>query len=128
MTNLFTVITHNTCNISDTTKLYQLFETMSTHKIDFYRLSETYYPKGIKFKTQYHPTYIAFWSTKINRHAGIGIILHQKWSTYIQSTYLHNDRFIYIDLFFKDHIKVRIITIYVYANPTNRLKRLALQQ
>ncbi len=72
------IITYNICNLSDTTKLNQLLETINNYNIDFFELTKTYYPKGIKFKTLTNPTYIAFWSTYINRHAGVGIILYRK--------------------------------------------------
>ncbi len=99
---------------------------MNNHNIDFFELTKTCHPKGMKFKTPYHPDFTSFWSLYINRHAGVGIVLKRKWCTYIQNTYLQNDRFIYINLYFKGHIKVRIITIYIHANPQDKPQRIKL--
>jgi len=104
----------------------QLLETLSLHKIDFCGVTETGHKKGQPYKLDHHPTYTALWSTVINRHAGVGLVLHRKWNPYIQNTYLHNDRFIYVDLFFKGHIKVRLIVVYLHADPTARQQRQAL--
>ncbi len=76
--NPFTVATHNTRNISATTKYLQLIETLKSHNIDFYGMMETCHPKGMKYKDTYHPDYTAIWSTHINRHAGVGLVIHRK--------------------------------------------------
>ncbi len=53
--------------------------------------------------------------------------MHRKWSAYVQHTSLHNDRLIYVDLFFKGNIKVRFIVVYLHADPTTRHQRQILQ-
>ena len=90
-------------------------------------MTETCHPKGQKYKVPHHPKYTAFWSSTINRHAGVGLVLHRKWCPFIQNVFIQHDRFIYIDLFFKGKIKVRIIIIYIHANPNDRLQQLLLQ-
>ena len=125
--NPFTVFTHNTRKISDTTKYVQLLETLSLHKVDFCGLTETSHVKGQSYKLNQHPSYTAFWSTVINRHVGVGLALHRKWCPFVQHTFLHSDRFIYVDLFFKGNIKVRIIVVYLHTDPIARLQRQTLQ-
>ena len=125
--NPLTITTHNTRNLSDTTKFAQLLETLTLHKVDICGVTETGHTTGQKYKTKQHPEFAAYWSTSVNRYAGVGLIIHRKWCTYIQSTYLQSDRFIYVDLFFKGHIKVRIIVIYLHADPTTRMQRQTLQ-
>ena len=125
--DILSISTHNTRIIYDTTKYAQLIETLTLHKIDICGVTETGHDKGQKYKFQHHPTYSAFWSSSINRHAGVGLILHRKWCTYIQNTFLQHDRFIYVDLFFKGCIKVRIIVVYIHADPTAKQQRLVLQ-
>jgi len=126
--NPLTISTHNTRVLSDTTKLAQLLETLSLHQVDICGVTETSHPQGQKYQFPHHPEYLAFWSSHINRHAGVGLIVHRKWCTYIQHTFLQNDRFLYVDLFFKGHIKVRIIVIYMHADPTAKQQRQALQK
>ncbi len=112
-TKPFTIATHNTRNISNTTKYLQLIETLKSHNINFYGMTETCHPKGMKYKNTYHPDYTAIWSTRVNRHAGVSLLIHHKWCTHIQNTFTLYDRLLYVDLYFKGHIKVRIITIYI---------------
>ncbi len=95
--------------------------------MDICGVTETGHIKEQKYKTKHHPDYAAFWSSVINRHTGVGLIIHRRWCPYIQSTYLQNDRFIYVDLYFKGHIKVRVIVIYLHADPTARHQRQILQ-
>ena len=125
--NPLTITTHNTRKIADTTKYAQLLETLSLHKIDFCGVTETDHTIGQKYKSNLHPDFSAFWSSTINRHAGVSLILHRKWCSYIQSTFLQHDHFIYVDLFFKGNIKVRIIVIYLQADPTDKKQRQTLQ-
>ncbi len=125
--NPLSIATHNTRKLSDTTKYAQLLETLSLHKVDFCGITETGHAKGQSYKLAQHEAYTAFWSTTINRHAGVGLVLHRKWCPYIQYTYLNNNRFMYIDLYFKGHIKVRIIVVYLQADITARQQRQALQ-
>ncbi len=121
--NPMTISTHNTRSIADTTKYNQLLETLTLHNVDICGITETRHTKGQKYQTKQHPDFTAFWSSSINRHAGVGLIVHKKWCPYIQSIYLQSDRFIYVDLFFRGHIKVRVIIIYLHADPTARQQR-----
>ena len=116
----FTVTTHNTRNISDTIKYLQLIETLKSHNIDFYGMMEICHPKGMKYKSTYHPDYTAIWNTRVNRHAGVGLLIYRKWCTHIQNTFTQHDRLLYVDLYFKGHIKVRIITIYIQADQKDK--------
>jgi len=45
----------------------------------------------------------------------------------VQNTFLQDDRFIYVDLFFKGHIKVRIIVVYLHADPSAKQQQQSLQ-
>ena len=94
---------------------------MIMHKVDISGVTETGHLKGQHYKFNHHPNYMSFWSNVINRHAGVGLILHRKWCPYVQNTFLHSDRFIYVDLFFKGSIKVRIIVVYLHADPNARI-------
>ena len=93
------------------------------HQVDFCEVTETDHMKAQPYKAKQYPNHISFWSSIINRYAGVGLILHRKWSTYVQHTYLESDRFIYVDLFFKGNIKVRIIVVYLHTDPTARQQR-----
>jgi len=76
--NSLTISIHNTRNISDTTKYSQLLEILTMHKVDFCGITETGHVKGQSYKLSIHPDYTAFWSTVINRYAGVGLVLHRK--------------------------------------------------
>src|SRR6266498_4452087 len=96
-------------------------------KVDFCGITETGHKKGQSYKLNQHSEYIGYWSNVINCHAGVGLVMHRKWSAYVQHTSLHNDRLIYVDLFFKGNIKVRFIVVYLHADPTTRHQRQILQ-
>ncbi len=89
--NPFIISTHNTRNLSDTTKYEQLLETLIMHHIDFCGVTETGHTKSQTYKHKHHPNYAGFWSNNINRHAGVGLILHRKWYHYVQNTYLYHN-------------------------------------
>ena len=125
--NPLTITTHNTRKLSDTTKYAQLLETLILHKVDICRVTKTDHTNGQKYKMTQHLEFSAFWSFTINWYAGVSLIIHRKWCPYIQATFLQNDQFIYVDLFFKGNIKVRIIIIYLHADPTAKQQWQSLQ-
>ena len=61
--NPLSISTHNTRGLADTTKLTQLLETCSLHKVDICGVTETNHPHGQKYKLAQHPEYTAFWSS-----------------------------------------------------------------
>src|SRR6266498_2086361 len=83
-TNPLTIAIHNTRNLSDSTKYNQVLETMLNKNIDFLGVTETCHPKGQRFKAPSNLHYTAFWSNIVNKKAGVGLILHRKWSPYIR--------------------------------------------
>jgi len=76
--NPLTITTHNPRKLSDITKYAQLLETLTLHKVDICRVIETGHSIGQKYKLKQHPKYSAFWSTPVNRYAGVGLLIHRK--------------------------------------------------
>src|SRR5215471_18302641 len=47
---------------------------------------------------------------------GVGLIISKAYSKYVQKHYGYKGHVIYVDLFMKGHIKLRIIQAYLHAN------------
>src|SRR5437764_323906 len=52
--------------------------------------------------------------------SGIGLIISKQFSKHIHKIESFKGRLISADMFFKGHIKMRIIQIYIHANTTQR--------
>ena len=52
--------------------------------------------------------------------AGVGIVISKQYSKHIHKIESFKGRLISVDMFFKGHIKIRILQIYVHANTTQR--------
>ena len=48
------------------------------YKVDICSITETNHVKRQPYKFKLHSNYMAFWSTVINRYAGVGLVLHRK--------------------------------------------------
>ena len=90
---------------------------------DFIGLTETRQKSDQFYRYLYDPNFCAFWSSHINIHAGVGILVKCFWAIIIQWTFLNDELFIYIDLYLTDHIKLRVFCIYLHASLTARTKK-----
>ena len=100
---------------------------MIQYNIDFFGLTETCHQLGQRYKLQSHLLFTAYWSICPNRHARVGIVLHRKWCIYVQHVFLQHDWFIYLDFFFKGHVKLCIIVTYIHAHPLDQPHHVKLQ-
>ncbi len=119
--------THNIRFISNTLKYNQFLNTMTSFNIDFCELTKTYHNTGHKYKTAHYSLYTAFWSVHPNCHAGVGLVLHRKWYIFVQYVFLQHDHFLYVNLFLKGDIKLRIIITYLHAHLLDKTYRTHLQ-
>ena len=71
---------------------------------------------------------MTIWSNNFNKFTGVSILIKKKWSNYIHKTYLLNKRYLYVDLYLKGHVKMRVIVVYLYANMSEQKQRILLQQ
>ena len=115
--------THNFNSLQCDLKNEIIKDTFLDFDTDFVGLTETRHKSDQLFKNKFDPNFSSFWSTTINVHTGVGILIKRSWSIYVQKTFLDNDRFIYVDLFLAGHIKLRVFSIYLHAKRTSATKK-----
>ena len=71
--------------------------------------------------------YLTFWSNNNNTFSGIGLLVRNQWAQYIHRVEDLNERFLYIDLYIKGNIKLRVYNVYLHANLTQKTDRISLQ-
>jgi endonuclease/exonuclease/phosphatase family metal-dependent hydrolase len=94
---------------------------MNSNHIDCLRISETKTTnKNSKHIYKQHQDFVAYFNNDNNTTmgTGVGILLSKQLAKYVQKVTKHKGRVIYIDLFLKGKIKLRIIQIYLHANTT----------
>ena len=71
-----------------------------------------------KFIYKNNPKYTAYFDNSSNqiRGLGVGIIVSNEYAKFIHKVQSYQGRLIYIDMFMKGHIKLRIIQVYLHAN------------
>src|ERR1043165_6429516 len=119
------IVTQNIQGLNDVTKQQQLLDTMKIDHIDIMGLSETKLSqqrsKHIYTGNQH---YNAYFNNDGDQHStGVGIIVSKDYSKYIHRAIGYKGRVLYIDLFMKGRIKLRIIQVYFHANFNNNNKK-----
>src|SRR5688572_20411680 len=89
--------THNVNSLQCVVKNSAINDTFIDFNTDFIGLTETRHKSEQFYRYSHDPNFCAYWSSRINIHAGVGILVKRNWAIYIQRTFLDNDRFIYID-------------------------------
>jgi exonuclease III len=115
--------THNVKSLQCIIKNTSINDTFIDFNTDFVGLTETRHKSNQFYRYSHDPNFCAFWSSRINTYAGVGILVKRSWAVYIQRTFLDDDRFIYIDLYLAGHIKLRIFCIYLHASLTSETKK-----
>ena len=113
--DLLTFATHNVKGLRTDIKSKQIIDHFTDKNIDFIGLTETCHNRSLYFKHKNDPAFQIYWG-KSSDHAGVAMLISKKWAKYIQKAYLESERFIYVDIFLKEHIKIRIITTYMHAS------------
>ena len=119
------IVTQNIQGLNDVTKQQQLLDTMKIDHIDIMGLSETKLSqqrsKHIYTRNQH---YDAYFNNDGDQHStGVGIIVSKEYSKYIHRAIGYKGRVLYVDLFMKGRIKLRIIQVYFHANFNNNNKK-----
>src|SRR5215216_3530830 len=122
-TPTFSFVTHNVNSLYCVIKNTAIDDTFIDFDTDFIGLTETRHKSDQFYRYSHDPNFCAFWSSRINTHAGVGILVKRSWAIYIQRTFLDDDRFIYIDLYLAGNIKLRIFCIYLHASQTSDSKK-----
>src|ERR1044071_5288079 len=111
-----TIATHNVCGFNNSVKQQSLLDVINLKKIDIMgitdtRLSET----SSKYLYKGEPYIDSWWSAHPTSYAtgGVGIIMNQKYSRYVQKIGKYKGRVIHIDLYMSGRHKLRIICTYV---------------
>src|SRR5215216_6331644 len=118
--------THNVHSLQCDLKNELIKDTFLDFDTDFVSLTETCHRSNQTYKNKHDPNFSSFWSSNINTHAVVGLLIKRTWSNYVQKSFLNSDRFIYVDLFLPGHIKLRIFSIYLHAkrNASVKIERL----
>jgi exonuclease III/ribonuclease HI len=117
----FKIVTQNIQGLNLPSEQQQVLSFMKINNINILGLSETkLQDKKAKCIYKNNKHYKAFFNNNSNNinGSGVGIIIDNNYSRYIQNKGGFKGRVIYLDMFLKGHIKIRIIQIYLQANFT----------
>jgi exonuclease III len=114
----FKIVTHNVQGLNNVTKQKQIIDFMDSNNIGILGLSKT------KLNTQcskqlykMNEYYDAFFSSIPTPNSkGVGLIISKTYSRFIQRVKGHDGRVIYVDMYLKGRIKLRVIQVYLHAN------------
>src|SRR5688572_4973478 len=116
------ILTQNVRGLNDPTKQQQIIDFIELNNIDFFGLSETKISNtAAKFAfKKYNNNFTSFFNndTSSTSGSGVGIIVSNEYAKYIHKVHAYKGRIIYIDLFMKGRIKIRIFQIYLPATST----------
>jgi len=115
--------THNVRGLSTQSKQFQLMQYIELNNIHIMGLSETKLKNSTaKYCFKKLNNYISYFenSSSSPQGAGVGFLIHKNVAKFIHKVGKFNGRIIYVDLFFKEHNRLRIIQIYLHANIQNR--------
>ena len=119
----FRILAHNVQGLNSPAKHAQIILTMKQNDIAIMGLSETTLQnKNSKFLYKNNTEYDAFFDNSSDHPngSGVGLIISKQFSKHIHKIESFKGRLISADMFFKGHIKIRIIQIYIHANTTQR--------
>ncbi|RIA79717.1 Endonuclease/exonuclease/phosphatase, partial [Glomus cerebriforme] len=120
-TPTFHIMTLNVQGLNSKKKQHQLSHMMDLHHISILGLSETklsnsvapyIFKKSSNYKLYSHNT-----DNNINS-SGVSLLLSKEMDKYVHKHESYKGHIIYVDLFMKGHIKLRIIQIYLHATTT----------
>jgi len=115
------VVTHNVQGLTDPTKQKQLLDTIYLDNINIMGLSETKLnPTASKYIFKNNQHYKAYFNNDSTSPTGSGvrIVIDNSYAKYIQKINGYKGRMIYIDLYMKGRMKLRIIQVYLPASST----------
>ncbi|RIA84611.1 Endonuclease/exonuclease/phosphatase [Glomus cerebriforme] len=120
-TPTFRIMTLNVQGLNSKTKQHQLSYMIDLHHISILGLSETKLSNRVApyifKKSSNYKLYSHNLDNNING-AGVGLLLSKEMDKYVHKHEAYKGRIIYVNLYMKGHIKLRIIQIYLHATTT----------
>lgn len=120
-TTPFRIVTQNVQGLNDRTKQQQIIDTMDIQNIDIMGLSETKLNKTVsKLIYKKNRNYTSFFNNDSESpvRSGVGLIISKDIAKYISKFEGYLGRVIFVDLFMKGRVKLRIIQVYLPATTT----------
>src|SRR5688500_14768491 len=114
----FRLVTQNIQGLNNETKQLQVLDMMKINNIHIMGLSETKLShQRSKLIYKRNENYDAFFNNDGDNHStGVGIIISKQYAKYVHRSKGYKGRVIYVDLFMKGKVKLRIIQVYMHAN------------
>src|SRR6185437_8076271 len=115
----FHILTLNVQGLNSKFKQEQLISMIKSDHISIMGLSETKLrPNQSRFIYKHIDAYSFYFNNDSDsvHGSGVGLIVSNSYSKYIQKSNGYKGRVIYIDLFMKGNVKLRIIQTYLHAN------------
>ena len=116
-----TIATHNVRGITKKSKQFTIINEYKTLNLDIIGLSETNLePKDAKYFHKHNSAHYRYFFSKSRNQmigCGVGLLVKNEIAKYIHHHGSYEDRLVYIDLNMKGKIRMRIIQVYMPANP-----------
>jgi len=131
--NIFTIFTNNVISFANYIKHIQIVNEASLNRIDILGLSETNITskESLYIKKELSAKYIFLYNNNTSKFKpkgfGVALLINQKYTPYITSHKGKKGRYIYINFLFKNHNKIYIYQIYLYANLQDISERTVIQ-
>src|SRR5579871_1017736 len=123
----FRIATHNVQGLNSYTKQQQLLEFVHLNKIDIMGLSETKLSRiNSRYIMRNSSQFVQFFNNDSDtpNGSGVGILISKDYAKYVHTCKGFKGRVIYIDLFMKGRVKIRVIQIYLHATTSNNRKNI----
>src|SRR5215216_3996983 len=120
--NTLTFATHNVHSLRDDVKNNKILDTFHQKNVNFVALSETWHQSSQSYRCSSDPNFDTLWSSVSNKFTGVGLLISKSWSKHIAKKFLDNDRYIYVDLYLKGNVKLRVFSIYIHATESKERK------
>src|ERR1043165_3226336 len=124
------IASHNIISFTDYTKRLQIINESLYNNVDILGLSETKHTsKQSKFdKKELLSKYNSYFSSSSNKCKGTGvaILLKPTINAHVIHSKGNNGRYIYVDLAFKKCFTIRILQVYLHANPKDINDRITI--
>src|SRR5579885_3180330 len=117
-----TKITSTNIRTLNKNKFISLIDAMKDYNIDIYGLSETNCSERQAKIWQHQLGVHGYfdYSQLGGKGQGVGIIIDAKYNIFVHKAVGHKGRILYLDLYFSDKRKLRLIQVYLNANQKER--------
>ena len=127
-----TIATHNVRGIIKKTKQFTIINEYKSLKLDIIGLSETNLNnEDAKHFHRHNSAHYRFYFSKSRKQmigSGVGLLVKEDIAKYVYQHNSFEDRIVYVDLNMKGKIRIRIIQVYMPANPANYKERVKINK